>query len=168
MEKVGEKGLHVTFLLIALVGLAAIPQAVLARGHEGAASPSRNQPPESSGPNLRFDRLSAADGLSYSLTTSILQDQRGFMWFGTRYGLNKYDGFDFTIYILESREDVLFGNYVEALYRDRSGDLWVSTHADLVRMDIETGELIHHKDRARYTRSARTPPEPCGWEQAKD
>jgi signal transduction histidine kinase/ligand-binding sensor domain-containing protein len=145
MEKVGEKGLHVTFLLIALVSLAAIPQAVLARGPDSAASPSRNQPPESSGPTLRFDRLSAADGLSYSLTTSILQDQQGFMWFGTRYGLNKYDGFNFTIHILESREDVLFSNYIEALYQDRSGDLWVSTHADLVRMDIETGELIHHK-----------------------
>ena len=37
MERVGQRGLHVTFLLIALVGLAAIPQAVLARGHDGAA-----------------------------------------------------------------------------------------------------------------------------------
>jgi ligand-binding sensor domain-containing protein len=144
MEKVGEKGLRVTFLLIAVASLAAIPQAVLARGPDSAAS-SRIQTSESSGPNLRFDRLSAADGLSYSLTTSILQDQKGFMWFGTRYGLNKYDGFDFTIYILEAREDVLFSNYVEALYQDRTGDLWVSTHADLARMDIETGELTHYK-----------------------
>jgi ligand-binding sensor domain-containing protein/signal transduction histidine kinase len=145
MEKVGRKGLHITLLLIALVSLAAIPQVILARGPDSPASPSRNQLPESTGPNLRFDRLSAADGLSFSLTTSILQDQQGFMWFGTRYGLNRYDGFSFTLYVLESSEDVLFSNYVENLYQDRSGDLWVSTHTDLVRRDFETGEFVHYK-----------------------
>ena len=51
------------------------------------------------GPNLRFDRLSAADGLSFSLSTSILQDEQGFMWFGTRYGLDRYDGSSFTVYV---------------------------------------------------------------------
>jgi signal transduction histidine kinase/ligand-binding sensor domain-containing protein len=141
----GEKGLHVTRLLVALVILAAVPQAVLARRPDSGVPQTGSQPPESSGPNLRFDRLSATDGLSYSLTTSILQDRQGFMWFGTRYGLNKYDGFNFTIYVLESREDVLFSNYVEDLYQDRSGDLWVSTHADLVRMDAETGEFLHYR-----------------------
>ena len=59
-------------------------------------SGERNQPTApSSRPNLRFDCFSAADGLSFSLTTSILQDERGFMWFGTRYGLDKYDGSNF-------------------------------------------------------------------------
>jgi ligand-binding sensor domain-containing protein/signal transduction histidine kinase len=95
--------------------------------------------------NLRFDRLSAADGLSFSLTTSLVQDQQSFMWFGTRYGLNKYDGFNFTIYVLDDREDVLFANYVTNIFLDQNGDLWISTLADLVRRDHTTGEFVHYK-----------------------
>ena len=83
--------------------------------------------------------------MSFSLVKSILQDQQGFMWFGTRYGLNKYDGFNFTIFIPEPREDVLFGNYIWKLYQDHSGDLWVVTLADLVRMDNKTGKFTHYK-----------------------
>jgi len=93
---------------------------------------------------LRFDRISAADGLSFSISTSILQDRRGFMWFGTRYGLNKYDGFNFTFYVLESREDLLFSNYVLGLYQDRAGNLWGGTLSDLVRME-PGGEFVHYQ-----------------------
>ncbi len=50
---------------------------------------------------LRFDRLSIEDGLSQSKINSIFQDQRGFMWFGTVEGLNKYDGYTFTVYTLD-------------------------------------------------------------------
>ncbi len=105
----------------------------------------RNPPTGSSSrPNLRFDRLSATDGLSYSFTTSILQDQQGFMWFGTRYGLNQFDGFDFTVHILGTSGDVLFANYMRNLYEDRTGDLWISNLVDLVRRDRETGEFVHY------------------------
>ena len=71
---------------------------------EGRSQQQDRNPPtgSSSRPNLRFDRLSATDGLSYSFTTSILQDRQGFMWFGTRYGLNQFDGFDFKVFVLGS------------------------------------------------------------------
>jgi len=75
--------------------------------------------------------------MSFSTSQSLLQDQRGFMWFGTGYGLNKYDGFSFTIYTLETSEDVLAGNSISRLYQDRAGNLWIGTAADLVRMDRE-------------------------------
>ncbi|MFQ6608613.1 MAG: two-component regulator propeller domain-containing protein, partial [Fidelibacterota bacterium] len=42
---------------------------------------------------LKFDRLSIDEGLSNSYVTCILQDIKGFMWFGTQDGLNKYDGY---------------------------------------------------------------------------
>jgi len=114
----------------------------------------RNPPTGSSSrPNLRFDRLSATDGLSYSFTTSILQDQQGFMWFGTRYGLNQFDGFDFKFFVLGPSGDVLFANYIRALYQDRSGDLWISNLVDLVRRDIETGEFVHYKPDATNPQS---------------
>jgi len=49
-------------------------------------------------PGAHFDKLTTEDGLSQNTVTSILQDTRGFMWFGTEDGLNKYDGHTFTVY----------------------------------------------------------------------
>ena len=94
---------------------------------------------------MRFDCLSAADGLSFSLTKSILQDQQGFMWFGTRYGLDKYDGSDFTVYLPGPSGDLMGGNYILGLYQDRAGDLWMSTTIDLIRWDRKTGEFVHYQ-----------------------
>jgi len=42
--------------------------------------------------NLEFEHLGPREGLSHSNVICMLQDSRGFMWFGTRDGLNKYDG----------------------------------------------------------------------------
>jgi len=47
---------------------------------------------------IQFDHLGTANGLSQSNVLCILQDSKGFMWFGTRDGLNKYDGYKFVIY----------------------------------------------------------------------
>src|SRR6202008_4417128 len=47
---------------------------------------------------LRFDHISIEQGLSQSSVRAILQDSRGFMWFGTEDGLNRYDGYRFTVY----------------------------------------------------------------------
>jgi ligand-binding sensor domain-containing protein len=46
--------------------------------------------------DIRFSHLSGSQGLSQRRVTSILQDRQGFMWFGTQYGLNRYDGCRFT------------------------------------------------------------------------
>ncbi len=47
---------------------------------------------------IRFDRISVEQGLSQHTPRAILQDKDGFMWFGTEDGLNRYDGYTFTIY----------------------------------------------------------------------
>ena len=49
-------------------------------------------------PQIQFNHLKVEDGLSQSWIKSIYQDKQGFMWFGTNDGLNKYDGYSFTIY----------------------------------------------------------------------
>ena len=49
-------------------------------------------------PKLQFEHISLNQGLSQSIVNVILKDKKGFMWFGTESGLNKYDGYNFTIY----------------------------------------------------------------------
>ncbi len=52
----------------------------------------------SQNPNIKFERFGLDDGISNSNVLCILQDKRGFMWFGTKDGLNRYDGYKFTVY----------------------------------------------------------------------
>jgi hypothetical protein len=71
--------------------------------------------------DIRFKRLSTIDGLSQTKVSSILQDDQGFIWFGTQYGLNRYDGYKFKLFKHEpGRPDSLSGVYVHALFKDRS------------------------------------------------
>lgn len=50
------------------------------------------------GEQFRFNHLTSEDGLSNNRVMSILRDTRGFMWFGTLDGLNRYDGYEFRVY----------------------------------------------------------------------
>jgi ligand-binding sensor domain-containing protein len=55
----------------------------------------------------------------------MLQDSQGFMWFGTEDGLNKYDGYTFTVYKHDPEDPTsLGGNWIQALLEDDSGRLW--------------------------------------------
>src|ERR1700741_3115674 len=77
---------------------------------------------------LRFDHLGTEQGLSQSNVTCILQDSRGFMWFGTQDGLNKYDGYKITVYKknAQSRQS-LSHNFIQDIAEDRDGNLWIAT-----------------------------------------
>lgn len=77
---------------------------------------------------LKFTHLDRDAGLSQSNVTAILQDRRGFMWFGTRDGLNKYDGYQFTVYKNNPEDsNSLSGNFITNLYEDSEGILWIAT-----------------------------------------
>lgn len=79
--------------------------------------------------NLRFKKISVEEGLSQSTVFSILKDSQGFMWFGTRGGgLNKYDGYNFTVYKNDPNDSTsLSNNEVISLFEDSKGQLWVGT-----------------------------------------
>src|SRR5579859_1811057 len=77
---------------------------------------------------LKLKHIGTDAGLSQTNVTCILQDSRGFMWFGTRDGLNKYDGYNFTIYKnVENDKHSVSNNFITTLLEDRNGDLWVGT-----------------------------------------
>jgi ligand-binding sensor domain-containing protein/signal transduction histidine kinase len=81
-------------------------------------------------PHLQFDHLSTADGLSLNNVQSIIQDHRGFMWFGTPDGLNKYDGYRFTVFKNNPADsNSLSYNFIRCLANSKNGGLWVATMA---------------------------------------
>lgn len=97
-------------------------------------------------PLVRFEHLSVEDGLSHSEVWAIMQDHRGFMWFGTQNGLCKYDGYSFTAYRHDpDDEGSLRDNYVLSLFVDSGGTLWVGTlEGVLDRLDRAEDTFIHH------------------------
>jgi signal transduction histidine kinase/ligand-binding sensor domain-containing protein len=78
--------------------------------------------------DLKFAHLTTNDGLSQSNVTAILQDRRGFIWFATRDGLNRYDGNAFVVYKHNPNDPgSLSANYLQGLIEDDQGCLWIAT-----------------------------------------
>ncbi len=96
---------------------------------------------------VQFDHLTRADGLSQSSVYAILEDNQGYMWFGTRLGLNRYDGHEFKIFSYNPRdENSLPGYHVSALCEDKDGDLWVgTTSGGLSRYNSSLENFINFK-----------------------
>src|SRR5215469_3949637 len=102
--------IYVVFLLLALPAAAVLPQ--------------------------RFTRFSVEQGLSQSTVQAILQDRRGFIWFGTEEGLNRYDGYSFVVFKNDPTDaKSLPDNKVSTLHEDRQGRLWVGTWKGLSLFD---------------------------------
>ena len=107
-----------------------------------AAVPASGSPPHK---NLRFQRISVGDGLSQAAVNVILQDRRGFMWFGTQEGLNRFDGNDFITFQHDPADPTsLSHDSVRAIVEDSDGVLWVGTdNGGLARFD-ETAQSFTH------------------------
>ena len=77
---------------------------------------------------VRFEHLSTEQGLSHGTVYSIFQDSKGFMWFGTLVGLNKYDGYHFKVYLpVASDSNSLPTNSTGAMYEDTRHQIWIAT-----------------------------------------
>lgn len=78
--------------------------------------------------DIRFEQIALEDGLSQNSVFTILQDSRGFLWFGTQDGLNKYDGYSFKIYKPEpGNPRSISHNDISTIMEDKSGMLWIGT-----------------------------------------
>src|SRR5262245_45906935 len=89
--------------------------------------------------DLKFTHLTTNDGLSQGYVVAILQDRRGFMWFATRDGLNRYDGYTFVVYKNDPNDPgTLSSNFLQDLMEDDEGYLWVATSTGVNRFDPRT------------------------------
>jgi signal transduction histidine kinase/ligand-binding sensor domain-containing protein len=96
------------------------------------------------GGGIKFRRLSTADGLSQTRVSEIVQDDRGFIWFGTQYGLDRFDGYEFKAFVHDPRHaNSLSGADITALFKDRSGALWIGCNLFLDRFDPHTETFTH-------------------------
>src|SRR5215469_6034435 len=102
--------------------------------------------PWTEGSDIRLKRLSTEAGLSQTRVSQILQDDQGFMWFGTQHGLNRYDGYKFRVFTPDpTRANSLSGGWIYSLFKDRSGILWIGCNQFLDRFDPVTETFSHYR-----------------------
>lgn len=79
-----------------------------------------------------FESFGIQDGLSQNTVNAILQDKEGFLWFGTKDGLNRYDGLSFRQFKYDRTNVYSLGNnFVTVLYEDINGHIWIGTDVGL-------------------------------------
>lgn len=102
-----------------------------------AAQPKQN--------NFYFTHIAGDDGLSQSNVKSIIQDSYGFMWFGTKNGLNRYDGTTIRVINCHDYNKDRGNNNISALYEDNRKRLWIGTDKGIFIYDPIT-ELFDFQD----------------------
>ena len=87
-------------------------------------------------PALAFTHITDEQGLSNTSVETIFQDSRGFIWIGTRNGLNRYDGYDLRTYFHDdTNANSLSDNYITCIFEDWQKTLWIGTSGGLNRYD---------------------------------
>ena len=94
---------------------------------------------QAAGEHYYFKNFSIKDGLPQTTVNAIMQDKKGFMWFGTKGGLSRYDGVSFRNFKRNMNDNHSLGNnFITCLYEDKVGNIWVGTDA---------GVYIYYSDR---------------------
>lgn len=95
--------------------------------------------------SIGFEHLSTEDGLSQSDVNAIYQDKKGFMWFGTHDGLNRYDGYKFTVFKPDpTNNESINSNLIWVITGDKKDNLWIGTTGNgLNYYDRTTDKFTH-------------------------
>jgi C4-dicarboxylate-specific signal transduction histidine kinase/ligand-binding sensor domain-containing protein len=95
-------------------------------------------------PNLMFRKINDDQGLTQLTVRTILQDDKGFMWFGTSDGLNKFNGRRvIKVYRAGPEPGGLSHGRIRTLFQDHAGYLWIGTQEGLDRLDPRTEQVEH-------------------------
>jgi signal transduction histidine kinase/ligand-binding sensor domain-containing protein/DNA-binding response OmpR family regulator len=99
----------------------------------------------SSRAQIRFDKLTSSNGLSQSTINQIFQDQKGFLWFTSADGLNRYDGYEFTVFRHQpNTPNSLSNSDITCITQDRNQNLWIGTRTGGINLlDYRTGQFKH-------------------------
>jgi signal transduction histidine kinase/ligand-binding sensor domain-containing protein len=120
----------------------ALAQTVVPAGRRPIEPAQGSHPP----PDLSFRHLTTEDGLSQDHVVAILQDHRGFMWFATGEGLNRYDGNSFVVYKNDpSDPGSLSHNFIRDVFEDAQGYLWVAAYPAINKFDPRTERSTRYR-----------------------
>jgi len=91
-------------------------------------------------PTFQFELFDLPGGEVGSNVLAICQDTYGFMWYGSQYGLHRWDGYRFKTYLADSKDtSAISGNHIECLYIGKDGTLWLGVAGlGINRFDYET------------------------------
>lgn len=93
--------------------------------------------------NLRVQHYTAEEGLAQNYVDCIYRDSRDFIWVGTWYGLNRFDGYNFISYRPDPKKNSISDGFINAIVEDKNGDLWIATRKGINKFVFETEEFIH-------------------------
>lgn len=96
------------------------------------------------GQNLKFKHINVEQGLSNSTIECIFQDHRGFIWFGTRDGLNRYDGNQITVFKSNGKPGSISDNFIRCIIEDKDQNLWIGTSNGLNKFNPEQNKFTRY------------------------
>jgi len=98
--------------------------------------------------NIAFEHISVENGLSQSSVYAICKDSKGFMWFGTAEGLNRYDGYKFISYKANlSDSNSISDSWITCIFEDSYKNLWIGTHdGGLNLFNYAKEQFSHYKN----------------------
>lgn len=100
------------------------------------------------GQSYYFTHYQVENGLSNNAVICSMQDSKGFLWFGTKDGLNRFDGYSFKVFRNDADDPQSIGsNFIYALFEDRKGALWVGCDRGLYKYNAHT-ETFHRVEKA--------------------
>ncbi|MDD3320342.1 MAG: two-component regulator propeller domain-containing protein [Paludibacter sp.] len=94
--------------------------------------------------HFSYTHYTSDDGLSQNSISAMMKDSKGYLWFGTRDGLNKFDGYNFTIFNSKPNKRIdLLSNRIIDIKEDKWGYIWVKTYDEIVfRLNPNTEEMM--------------------------
>ena len=96
--------------------------------------------------SFNFRHLTNSEGLSDGIVRALVQDKYGFIWIGTTYGLNRFDGITVKNYFSSPGDSGSIGShYILSLYCDSKSRLWISTHQGLSLFNYEANRFINYR-----------------------
>jgi ligand-binding sensor domain-containing protein/signal transduction histidine kinase len=96
-----------------------------------------------------FRHYQVENGLSNNAVICCLQDKKGFLWFGTKDGLNRFDGYSFKIFRNDpDHAGSIGGNFIHSIYEDHNEVLWIGTEKGLYKYDATTESFSELKTNA--------------------
>src|SRR4051812_10528196 len=94
---------------------------------------------------IHFKRISLKEGLSQSTVRCSLKDKEGYMWFSTLDGLNRYDGYQMTVFRNDPKNPAsVSSSLINDMLEDKAGNLWVATSKGIDRFDRQQESFIHY------------------------